>query len=201
MNTNANASRQSDNTTVSTSDSQTTEDAWHGFHYFCGAQREVPMENTMLLDSGSGIDLFCNADWLHNIRPKATPALIGTNAGSFSVNQQGDLKAYGTVPFSSDAVTNILSLGVITDKYRVTMDSAKDNAFHVHTPEKVVRFGRDHAKVYTHIPTKLGRKIKKTVSWDDQLEKGSYSTLRPSKKISFSILPERWKEPSALEIC
>ena len=56
-------------------------------------------------------------------------------------------------------MANIMSLGVITDKYRVTMDSAIDNAFIVHvSKDKKVRFGRDDAYVYTHVPTKLGKK-------------------------------------------
>ena len=39
------------------------------------------------------------------------------------------------------------------------MDSAIDNAFYVHvSKDKKVRFGRDEAYVYTHVPTKLGKK-------------------------------------------
>ena len=138
FNTTTNASRQTDNSSVATSETSQSEDPWHGFHFFSGVQRETPMEETLLLDSGSGIDLFCNPNWLSDIRSRTIPALIGTNAGSLSVDEEGEWNTYGSVPFSADAVTNILSLGVVTDRYRVTMDSAVDNAFYVHTPKRVL---------------------------------------------------------------
>ena len=93
FNTNNNASRQTDNNSVATSETSQTEDAWHGFHFFSGVHCEVPMEDTLLLDSSSGIDLFCNANWLSDIRLRDVPALIGTNAGSLSVNKEGDWTA------------------------------------------------------------------------------------------------------------
>ena len=122
-------------------------------HYFCGTQNNVPMEEKIILDSGSSIDLFRNPDFLGDIELRDVPAAIGTNAGSFTVNQQGELKTYGQVPYLPSAVTNLLSLGWITEKYRVTMDSVEDNALYVHTPEKIVRFGRDQNMIYTHVPT------------------------------------------------
>ena len=70
--------------------------------------------------------------------------------------EEGVLPNYGTVPFREDAMTNLMSLARVTDRYRVTFDSAKDNAFYVHTPNKVVRFGRNDANLYTHKPTSLG---------------------------------------------
>jgi len=81
------------------------------------------------------------------------------NGWSMTVTEEGTLPKYGKVPFSKDAVTNILSLGVVTDHYDVVMDTRTgDNAFYVHTPTKVVRFGRNHKKIYTHIPTRLGKR-------------------------------------------
>ena len=63
------------------------------------------MEDTILLDSGSGIDLFCNADWLQDIQLKDVPIVIGTNAGSLNIDQEGTLASNGKVPFSENAVT------------------------------------------------------------------------------------------------
>ena len=50
--------------------------------------------------------------------------VIGTNAGTLQVDEQGTLNNYGAVPYSGEAMTNILSLGEMTDRYRVTFDSA-----------------------------------------------------------------------------
>ena len=44
------------------------------------------------------------------------------------------------------------------DNWEIQSDDAiKDNALYVHTPEKIVRFGRDQNMIYTHVPTKLGK--------------------------------------------
>ena len=78
--------------------------------------------------------------------------IIGTNAGTLQVDEQGTLNNYGTVPHSDEAMTNVLSLGEMTDCHRVTFDSAVDNAFHVHLPNKVIRFPRNERKIHAHKP-------------------------------------------------
>ena len=65
------------------------------------------------------------------------------------------MKSWINTKQREDALTNILSLAQTTDKYRVTFDSAKDNAFYVHTPKKTVRFGRTKANLYAHTPTRM----------------------------------------------
>ena len=81
--------------------------------------------------------------------------VLHTNAGPIQVTEQGTLPTYGTVPFMEDGVTNIMSLAKLTDRYRVTFDSAVDNAFYVHTPQKTVRFPRTESNLYAHTPSKL----------------------------------------------
>ena len=120
------------------------EERWQLFHFFCGAQRHDDVRDAMTLDSGSSVDLVCNADWLSDMHLRDVPMIIGTNAGALQVDEQGTLNNYGTVPYSGDDMTNVLSLGEMTDRYRVlTFDSAVDNAFHVHLPNRVIRFPRN----------------------------------------------------------
>ena len=88
--------------------------------------------------------------------------------------------------FGRKAVANILSLGVITDKYRVTMDSAKDNAFYVHTENKVVRFGRDESMVYTHILTTLGRNKTKEWTMNHQITTGMFVQTVEENKLFYT---------------
>ena len=116
---------------------------------------EEDMANTMLLDSGSSQHLFCNRGWLQDVRSRDKPEYLQTNGGPIAIDQEGDLADFGTVPVNHKSLTNLLSLAATTDKYRVTFDSEKDNAFYVHTPRKVVRFGRNEANLYTHTPTQL----------------------------------------------
>ena len=105
----------------------------------------------MILDSGSSVDLVCNAEWLSDTHLREVPMIIGTNAGTLQVDEQGTLNNCGTVPHSDEAMTNVLSLGEMTDRHRVTFDSAVDNAFHVHLPDRVIRFPRNERKIYAHI--------------------------------------------------
>ena len=82
----------------------------------------------MVLDSGSSVDLFCNKDWIQDIEKIQNPQTLHTNAGGLKVTLQGMLPKYGQAPLDKTAMTNILSLGVLSSKYRITMDTAKDNA-------------------------------------------------------------------------
>ena len=101
----------SSNDSVASADtSSRPEDAFHFLHYFSGVQRATPMRDTMVLDSGSSIDLFCNETWLKNIHASNTPTSIGTNAGSLEVTKRGTLPLFVKVPYSKEAITNILSL-------------------------------------------------------------------------------------------
>lgn len=53
-----------------------------------------------------------------------------------------------------EALTNILLLASTANKFQVALDSAVDNEFCVHTPEKVIRFARDSSNLHTHhVPT------------------------------------------------
>ena len=115
-------------------------------------QEESDLKNAMVLDSGSSVDLMCNPDFLQDITISPSPCTLQTNGGQVQVVQQGVLPNYGPVPFHEDAVTNLMSLAKLTDKHRVTFDSAVDNAFYVHAPNKTVRFGRNSSDLYC-VPT------------------------------------------------
>ena len=127
---------------------------WQFFN-FAGTDQDKELTDTIILDSGSSIDLFCNANWLTDIGLSETRTTLQTKGGPMQVETAGTLPDHGKVELSEDALTNILSLAQTTDKYRVTFDSAKDNAFYVHTPKKTVRFGRTKANLYAHTPTRM----------------------------------------------
>ena len=78
--------------------------------------------------------------------------VVGTHAGTLQVDEQGTLNNCGTVPCSNKAMTNVLSLGEMTDCCRATFHSAVDNAFHVHLPNRVIRFPCNERKIYAHKP-------------------------------------------------
>ena len=57
-----------------------------------------------------------------------------------TTNRQGHLKFYGDVWFDEQAITNILCLKNMKNKYRVTYDSAENGTFTVHKPEAQLHF-------------------------------------------------------------
>ena len=79
---------------------------------------EEDITNDVILDSGSSIHLFCNKDWLHDIKHSTKIEHLATNAGDIQVREQGILPDLGTVPYHPSAVTNIMSLAQLTDKYQ-----------------------------------------------------------------------------------
>ena len=46
----------------------------------------------------------------------------------------------GTHWFNESSIANIISLADMTNKYKVTYVSGKEKAFHVHTPNTMVKF-------------------------------------------------------------
>jgi hypothetical protein len=147
----------SSNSTVATNTETPSNDglSWQFFGY-SHANVHEDMKDQIVLDSGSSADLFCNPKMVQNIKRGNSPLRLLTNGGSISSHQEGHLPGYGMVPFHAKAVTNIMSLGKLVDKYRVTYDSAQEDAFYVHTPERTVRFGRNESNLYTHTPQSLG---------------------------------------------
>ena len=65
MNTENN--RESNVTEESSTASSRAEESWQYF-MFSGFQKQRSYKDTMVLDSGSSIDLFCNENWLQDIK-------------------------------------------------------------------------------------------------------------------------------------
>ena len=153
----ADAIRASANSSVNTSSTDdaasTIESIWN---FYCMALTDPTtskdLTDLIVMDSGSSSDLFCKLEWLLKVEQSMTPASLETNAGKITVDKEGTLPDYGKVMYSPKAMTNILSLAMASDKYRITMDTAIDNAFLVHTPQGIRRFARDANNLYTYQP-------------------------------------------------
>mmetsp|Transcript_2297 Transcript_2297/g.3324 ORF Transcript_2297/g.3324 Transcript_2297/m.3324 type:complete len:181 (-) Transcript_2297:1781-2323(-) len=65
---------------------------------------------------------------------------ISCNAGKKTTSLGGYLSGYGWVWYFPEGIANILSLSRVNDKYRITYDSATDNAFHMHKLNKIISF-------------------------------------------------------------
>ena len=93
----------------------------------------------ILLDSQSTVDVFYNPHLLTNIRKNETAINIYCNAGVTTVDEVGDFENYGTVWYNPKGIANILSLAKVKSKFRVTYDSASDNAFTLHKDDGSTR--------------------------------------------------------------
>jgi hypothetical protein len=62
--------------------------------------------------------------------------------------QKGSVPGFGDVRYNENVITNIFSFEEMEDKYRITYDSAKEKAFIVHLPHKIVKFQRGANKLY-----------------------------------------------------
>ena len=75
-----------------------------------------------------------------------------TNGGSMTYHQSGqlrilpDLKVY----YNLNSLANLLSMGYVTDHYRVTMDSAMDGAIVIHTEKSRLKFVKCGHGLYYH---------------------------------------------------
>lgn len=101
--------------------------------YDSTAKKVLP-DGSIGLDSLSALDLFCDARKLINIREAPRVMKIQCNAGYKEVAQIGHLSGYGDVWFDKNAVANILSLGRVTKRFKVTFKSAGSEGFILHLP-------------------------------------------------------------------
>ena len=92
------------------------------------AQSITDMKEWILLDSQSTVNLFCNPRYVNNIRKAHAILQLSTNTGQKAITTVADVPDYGTVWFDYESITNIFSLADMSDKYRVTFDSANKQA-------------------------------------------------------------------------
>ena len=85
----------------------------------------------MYLDSTAMKSLFCDKDLLDNVRKSKYRTEIQINAGIGKVTKEGDVPGFKTVMFSDQAIANLLASNELCERYHVTFDSKKENAFNV----------------------------------------------------------------------
>jgi hypothetical protein len=124
---------------------------WAGLH--CSFAQSYNMKNLILLDSDSTDTVFCNPDYVSNIRESDDPLSISTNGGVMKSHQKCDIPHIKNVWYNENSMTNIISMKDMTDKFQVTMDSRKERALLVHMPNKIVRFKQFSNGLYAMDPS------------------------------------------------
>ena len=125
--------------------------------HFTFAQPTAPSgiipSNWVLLDSQSTVSVFCNANYLSNIRRSPQPLLVYTNGGTQESSMIGDVPLFGPVWYNPNSLANILSLAAVRKLCRVTMDTTTESALCVHrTDGSIMRFLESPSGLYYHDP-------------------------------------------------
>jgi hypothetical protein len=109
---------------------------------FVSAQHDIAINPLwILLDSQASCNIICNPDMVCDImkEPNGESITLHCNAGVMVIDTIATLPGFGTVWFYADGIANILSLACVSDKYRITMDTKKEQAFLVHKPDGSTR--------------------------------------------------------------
>ena len=110
---------------------------------------EQNLRKLILLDSDSNATIFCERKYVTDVWDVDETMGVGTNGnGHLMSNQKCLVPHLGEHWFNSDSMTNIIAMKDMTDKYRVTMDSAVEKALFVHMPEKIVVFKQLENNLY-----------------------------------------------------
>ena len=123
------------------------------------------LRSWILLDNQSSISIFCNLNMVSNIRETNKTLDLTMNAGVLVTNKKADAPKWGEVWFSPDAVTNIFSLANMSDRYPVSYNGTKEDAFIMQLPHKQVKFEQLTNKLYVF---KLPNTVKPTTKDDAQ---------------------------------
>ena len=140
--------------TTGTTPSSSQNSTWHFFNLFnFNGMAMSSLEDSLLLDSGASDHMMKKRQWATSVEPLPKPETVRTNGGPVLLTEQGTFPNIGKAALDENSITNLLSLGVLSQRYRITMDTATDNAFLVHTPKGVIRFAKNKANLYVHVPT------------------------------------------------
>ena len=76
---------------------------------------------------------------------------VKRNGGDRKTHKKAYVKNYGKLWFDERAITNIMSLKNVKEKFRVTYDSSRDNTFTICKPKEVnIKFGMHRDGLHYH---------------------------------------------------
>ena len=136
-------------------------EGWCGFQYKQTQATQLKqsgksyegLRDEIILDTGSTLPAtFMNPEMVTGIQKTKFPLVMNTNAGSKVLDKQANVIGFGKAWFDEDQMANIFGFAGTVDRYKVTYDSSKEDAFSVHTENGVVKFQRNKDGLYTYKP-------------------------------------------------
>ena len=100
--------------------------------------KALDLWKVILINSQMTHDVFCNVNYVENVRKANCILQLSTNGGGMSITHEADVKGLypegcdSTVYYGMDAITNILSFKKLVKMYRITYDSDISKKFTIH---------------------------------------------------------------------
>ena len=125
---------------------------WSEAHIPCNNNKLNDMKDIILLDNGSTTSIFSNPRMVTNIKEVQTPLQLMTNGGSITIATKATVQGFGEVWYDPKAMANIFSFSELKMKHKITYDSADEDAFLIHLPNKIIRFNKTNEGLYAYRP-------------------------------------------------
>jgi hypothetical protein len=85
------------------------------------------LRGVVFLDNQPTVNIFCNKEFVSNIRPAPEPLILKSNGGELIAHHIANVADYDEpVWFSKKAITNIFMLKNMKKQYKVTYDSSEE---------------------------------------------------------------------------
>ena len=106
----------------------------------------------LLLDSQSTVHIMKNKDLIQDIYNvgEGRGVRCYCNGGYQDTQEKGVLPGFGKVWYNHTSLANILSFAKVSDRYRITIDTEKEQAFVVHIGDFEMKFIRSDLDLYYH---------------------------------------------------
>ncbi len=87
------------------------------------ATGKFSMKNHLLLDNQSLVHVFCNPQFVSNVRSAERQLKLTSNGGNLPISEVADFDGFNKeVWYLEDAITNILSLSLVKHEYSISYD-------------------------------------------------------------------------------
>ena len=92
------------------------------------------LKDSLILDTGSTIAAtIMNEGLVTNIKKAKIPIVMTTNAGTKTLDTEAEILNFGKAMLDQMQSANVLGFLYLIERFRVTYDSDKEDAFNVHT--------------------------------------------------------------------
>ena len=134
------------------------------------------MKDSLILDTGSTISAtVMNKNMVTNIRKADIPIVMTMNAGTKTLDTQADIPNFGKAMLDNTQTANVLGFSHLIEKFRVTYDSKKEDAFVIHTKWGPIKF-KNRERLYVYEPSEKYFELIKDMKQLESLEKAMNDT-------------------------